>query len=271
MLQEMRIIALLASYNEERFIGACIEHLRSQGLDAYLIDNASTDRTVSIASRYLDNGLIHIETLPRHGQYSWTPILERKEELATELEADWFMHVDPDEIRLPPNSKLTLAKGLVEAERQRFNAVDFLEFTFVPTLEQPNHDHLSFQNTMRSYYPFRPHSPNQLKAWKNQKTRVDLVSSGGHRVSFPGIRVYPIPFKMRHYLFLSLEHATRKYFQRRYDPAEVSAGLHRARAAFRPEAAKLLSSRDLRAYVSDDLLDPSSPRTRHPLFETEEM
>jgi hypothetical protein len=31
-------------------------------------------------------------------------ILRRKEALASELEADWFLHLDPDEIPLGPRS-----------------------------------------------------------------------------------------------------------------------------------------------------------------------
>jgi hypothetical protein len=42
----MRVVAILAAYNEERFIAGCLEHLIEQGVDAYLIDNESTDRTV---------------------------------------------------------------------------------------------------------------------------------------------------------------------------------------------------------------------------------
>jgi glycosyltransferase involved in cell wall biosynthesis len=45
----MRVIALLAAYNEERFIAGCIEHLFQQSVDVYLIDNSSTDNTVTIA------------------------------------------------------------------------------------------------------------------------------------------------------------------------------------------------------------------------------
>ena len=45
MLPGMRILAIIATYNEERFIGGCLEHLFSQGVEAYLCDNQSTDGT----------------------------------------------------------------------------------------------------------------------------------------------------------------------------------------------------------------------------------
>ena len=71
-----RVVALLATYNEERFVAGCLEHLFQQHVEVYLIDNCSSDQTVAIASRYLGRGLIGIETFPRTGMYSWRPILE---------------------------------------------------------------------------------------------------------------------------------------------------------------------------------------------------
>jgi glycosyltransferase involved in cell wall biosynthesis len=96
------VVALLATYNEERFVAGCPEHLLQQQIDVYLIDNCSTGQTVAIVSRYIGHGLIGIETIPRRGTYSWLPILERKEQLANTLDFDWFMNIDADEIRLPP-------------------------------------------------------------------------------------------------------------------------------------------------------------------------
>src|SRR5918911_1328348 len=79
----VRVVALVATYNEERFIGSCLEHLIEQGVQVYLIDNSSSDRTVEIAERYLGRGLIDIETFPRAGGvYKWRSILERQEQLA---------------------------------------------------------------------------------------------------------------------------------------------------------------------------------------------
>jgi glycosyltransferase involved in cell wall biosynthesis len=259
----MRVIALLATYNEERFIAGCLEHLFRQGVEVYLCDNESTDQTVAIAERYLGHGLIGIETLPRAGMYSWRPILERKEQLATTLEADWFMHVDADEIRLPPHSDRTLAQAFAGVQAQGYNAVNFLEFTFIPTQEAPDHDHPDFQKTMRWYYPFLPTFPHRLNAWKRQSGREELAWSGGHRVRFPGLHMYPESFRMRHYLFLSVPHAIRKFVARVYDPAELAVGWHGWRTSVRPEMIKLPPEADLRTYLSDDQLDSSNPRTQH--------
>ena len=263
----MRVVAILAAYNEERFIAGCLEHLFEQGVEAYLIDNCSTDRTVEIAERYLKRGLVGIETFPRAEVHKWQQILERKEELAATLEADWFMHLDPDEIRLPPRSDRTLAQAFAEVDAQGYNAVNFMEFAFVPTKEAPDHDHPHFQQTMRWYYPYqrsfpqwRPHRRN---AWKRQAEKVDLAGRGGHRVRFQGLHMYPEFFKMRHYLFLSVPHALRKWVNRNYDETEVEKGWHGWRASLTPEKIRLPSQKELRYYTSDDELDTSNPLTRH--------
>ena len=72
----MRVIALLARYNEERFLDTCLKHLFQHGIEVYLIDNESHDRTMDVAMSYHPGqGLVGVETLPRNGVYSWRPFL----------------------------------------------------------------------------------------------------------------------------------------------------------------------------------------------------
>jgi glycosyltransferase involved in cell wall biosynthesis len=262
----VRILALLATHNEQRCIVPCIEHFVRHGVDVYLIDNESQDDTVARARAFLDRGLVGIETMPREGRYQWRKILQRKAALAGELDADWFVHADADEISLPPAGDETLAAAIARVDAGGDNAINFLEFTFVPTVQSPNHDHPDYLRTMRRYYPFLPSFPNRLKAWKRQPDVVDLASSGGHVVSFPGLRMHSASFPMRHYLFLSVEHAIRKYVRQIYDPDEVAMGWHRARARLRPEDIRLQDEAELRAYVSDATLDPTNPLRVHPIF-----
>jgi glycosyltransferase involved in cell wall biosynthesis len=266
----LRVVALISAYNEERFVAGCIEHLAAQGVDVYLIDNESSDATVARAEPYLGHGLIDIESLPRDGAFSLRTILARKEELATTLEADWFMHHDTDEIRVAPRSRQTLRDALAEVDDAGFNAVNFLEFTFVPTIEAPDHDHPRFRETMRHYYPFLPEFPHRLNTWKRQDERVDLAASAGHRIAFAGLRMAPESFRLRHYLFISREHAAEKYSARVRTPVETAAGWGGWRTAIAQstrqellERIRLPHQRELRECVSDDLLDPSEPLTTH--------
>lgn len=259
----MRVVALLATYNEERFIAASLDHFFGQGVDVYLIDNCSTDSTVEIAKNYLRRGLIGFETMPRNGVFDLRAILQRKEELANTLEADWFMHVDADEIRVPPAGGMTLSRAFAEVDKEGYNAVNFQEFTFIPTKEAPDHDHADFASTMRWYYPVLPTFPHRLNAWKRQPQRVDLTTKAGHRVRFPALSMYPRSFVLRHYLFLSVPHAIRKYGQRNHHPGALARGWHGWRERFDPNRVSLPSETELQRYISDDLLNASNPRRQH--------
>jgi glycosyltransferase involved in cell wall biosynthesis len=262
----MRVLALIATYNEERFIGGCLEHLFAHGVEAYLCDNQSTDRTVEIAARYRGAGLRGIEVVPRDGTFRWRRLLRRKEALAAALAADWFLHLDADEVPLPPRSGETLAAALAAVDASGYNAVEFSELTFVPTREAPDHDHPGFRRTMRWYYPFAPTAPHLVRAWKRQEQLVDLAGTGGHVVGFPGRRISPERFRLRHYIFLSREQAVRKYVGKVYDPEELRDGWHGWRATLTADDVRLPPQAALRAATSDDELDASSPRTSHCLL-----
>jgi glycosyltransferase involved in cell wall biosynthesis len=249
---------MIQTYNEQRFIAGCIEHLHDQGVEVYLIDNESTDDTVAIAERYLGNGVAGIETLARRECFELEAQCARQEELAQTLDADWFIHHDADEIRVSPKRGQTLAEAISEIDAQGYNAVNFLEFTFIPTLESPDHDHPDFVKTMRHYYPLLPVFPHRLNAWKRQDVRVKL-GPAGHRVDFPDLKMAPESLYMRHYQFLSAEHARQKYVARRFSEAEVEGGFHGWRARIKPEEIALPSEKELRRYEGDHLLDPSDP------------
>lgn len=260
----MRIVAILAAYNEQRFIGGCLDHFHEQGVETYLIDNCSEDETAAIAEQRLGQGLIGIERYPREGVYDWRGILRRKEELAVELDADWFIHADPDEVRLPPPDSGNLSAAIEAVDGDGYNAVNFIEATFVPTLEEPDHDHPRFGRTLRTYYPFSPQVPHQLKAWKVAAAPVpSIASTGGHRVEFPALRMCPVSFPMKHYLFLSVPRAIEKYVRRSYAPAEVESGWHGWRARIEEGDLVLPSESELRIADSDEGLDFSRPRKRH--------
>src|SRR4029077_4183776 len=102
----------------------------------------------------------------------------------------------------------------------------------------------------------------QVNAWK-ANPEVELAASGGHRASFPGLRMHPRSFPMKHYLFLSVPHAIEKYVERRYDPGEVESGWHGWGAHPTAGDIRLPSQSELRVNHSEDDLDPSEPRKTH--------
>jgi glycosyltransferase involved in cell wall biosynthesis len=262
----MRVVAIIQAFNEERFVARCIEHLREQGVFVYFIDDASSDATLTIAERYLGRGVIEIERLSPHDDHNWREICRRKEDLATRIDADWLIHHDVDEFRISPGRGQSLVDALGQFDKAGYNAVNFQEFTFVPTLEAPDHDHPEFERTMRSYYAFAPFHPHRLNAFKRQDGPVELAWSGGHQVRFEGLAPAPVSLYMRHYLFLSREHAIRKYVRHRPFAAEtLAAGWHSFRPRLRPEMIVLPPARNLLRYRGDRKLDASAPRVRHVL------
>ena len=66
---------------------------------------------------------------------------------------------------------MTLVEAIAEVERLGYNAINFQEYTFVPTVEAPDHDHACFLKTMRHYYAFLPSFPDRLNVWKRQEVR----------------------------------------------------------------------------------------------------
>jgi hypothetical protein len=214
----------------------------------------------------------------------WRKMLMRKEELASELDAEWFMHADIDEIRIPPLQNNTLAEAIVKVDSEGYNAINFMEYTFLAVQESPNHDHSNFQETMRWYYPYAPRHPHRLNAWKKQPRRwsgtknfvrelvqnlrlgspsVNLAASGGHLVNFPNIHLYPIDFKLKHYMVLSLDHIIRKYVKIKYDPKAVKGGMHGWRATSKENDFHLPSQSQMHLYTSDDELVPKNPLREH--------
>jgi hypothetical protein len=215
---EFEVVAIMKTYNEADIIAPVLHHLISGGIKVYLIDNWSTDATVEIARSFLGRGLIQIEQFPpegRDGTYHWNPMLQRTEEVALELNANWYIHHDADEYRESPWENLNLRDGLYHADQCGFNAVDFTLVNF-----QPVDDNFVSGSDFVSYFPYwefgrRVGHFQQIKAWKNTGQRVNLTDTNGHLVSFHGRRVYPYKFLLRHYTFRTQEQAYRKMHQER--------------------------------------------------------
>ncbi len=236
MNDSFRVIAIIAAFNEEDIISSVIRHLVDNGIDVYLIDNHSTDDTVEEASQWLGRGLVHIERFPEPlspgcespGCFDWSGILRRKEELATELSADWLIHHDADEIRESPWPGLTLKEAIRWVDKLGYNCIDFQVLNF-----RPVDDNFQRGDDPRNYFTLFENIDHfdkvQLKCWKVSKTPASLVPSGGHEVRFEGRRVFPISFLLRHYPIRGQRHGLKKVFaerKNRFLESERSKGWH---------------------------------------------
>jgi len=220
MKDRFRVIAIVSAYNEADIISPVIGHLVENGVDVYLIDNRSTDGTVEQARPWLKKGLLEIEEFPKEAPrngpptFDWGAILQRKEELAKKLPADWFIHHDADEFREAPWPGMSLKDAIRWVDRLGYSCIDFRVLNFPPVDDgfRPGAD--PREHLTRWEEP-NVHDTVQLKSWKNTGAPVSLAASGGHEVGFRGRRVFPIQFLLRHYPIRSQEHGRRKVFEER--------------------------------------------------------
>ncbi|HEX9147800.1 MAG TPA: glycosyltransferase family 2 protein [Thermoanaerobaculia bacterium] len=230
-----RVVAIVSAFNEADIISPVIEHLVQNGVDVYLIDNHSTDGTAEEARRWLRKGLIGIEQFPADrpaGEgpppFDWEAILRRKEELAKELSADWFIHHDADEFREAPWPGMNLRDAIRWVDCLGYNCIDFRVLNF-PPLGNGFEPGAPPERAFTHWEDPVVYDTLQRKAWKAQKTPVSLAASGGHEARFPGRRVFPIRFLLRHYPIRSQEHGMRKVFderRKRFVEKERAKGWH---------------------------------------------
>ncbi len=257
-----RVVALLTARNEELYLDRCIRHLISQEVHVCIIDNDSTDRTVEIARSFLGKGVIAVEGYPYPGFFDLRGILKNEEKLSYEMDADWFMHYDADEIREAPRQYNTLKEAIYDVDRAGFNAINFEEFVFVPTDENESFENKDYVKEMKYYYFFQPVPNREIKAWKKTKP-INLADSGGHSVAFANRRIFHQNFVLRHYLTLSKKHLVAKYVGRIFSPEELRDGWHRKRAKLTPEDIRFPDECELCRYNDDRIWDVTSPWERH--------
>jgi hypothetical protein len=221
----------MTAFNEADVIVPVVRHLVEQGIRVHLIDSWSTDGTQELVRQSFDESLVGIERFPPDQPcqvYDWTRLLRRVDAVGAASQADWIVHHDADEIRQSPWSSLNLRDAFYLVDQTGFNCVDHTVLQFRPVGGEQ-----SFPDPSASMRWFewgtRPGHFHQLKAWRRQPGGVCLAAYGGHEASFPGRRVFPYKFLLRHYPIRSQEHGERKVLaerQPRWHAAERAAGWH---------------------------------------------
>ncbi len=228
-----------------------------------MIDNESTDASRRIAKGYLGHGVCRIETLPFIGYFDLVAQCRQQEQFAGEIDADWFIHHDADEIMQSPLGGSTLAESIVAVDAAGYNAINCDEFVFVPTSEDVHYENTDYVTGMRRYYFFEPIRMRLVRMWRRQPV-VSLIDTGGHDAVFRARCVHPIPFVLRHYIGLSANHLRNKYSRRVYSQREVSdRNWHGWRAEFSKWDVVLPSVDRLKLYCGDGQWDKSEPKTEH--------
>ncbi|MBF0432583.1 MAG: glycosyltransferase family 2 protein, partial [Fibrobacteria bacterium] len=219
----IKVVSIMSVFNEDDIISQSIGHLIEQGIEVYLLDNCSTDNTIEEASKWLGKGLLHIEKFPDDAGYPnenqksfiLQDILKRKEEIAQEIKADWFINSDVDEFQFSPWENLNLNQAIEFVDELGFNAINHKRLEFQPV----NNEFRPGSDVMSHIKYFTPQpifcGPPLVRIWKNQNAPVHLARSGGHLTEFPGALRAPIRFLMLHYCIRSQTHGEQKIFKER--------------------------------------------------------
>jgi SAM-dependent methyltransferase len=211
-------LAIVAVHNDVDILEAVLWRLLSEGVDVHVIDDWSSDGSYEVVQQIQTRLAPSRLRLERFGgrpgsDFEWAGILRRKEEVATEASAyDWILHQDSDEIRETPWKGLNLAEGLAAVGELGFNAVDHTVLDFRPVADAFARGEDPVTSFRFCEFGRRPGHFLQVKAWLRAPaaSSLDLVASGGHEAAFPGRRVFPFKFLMRHYPLRSTAQATAK-------------------------------------------------------------
>lgn len=220
----------MAAYNEADIVREAVSKLIEQGIDVYLIDNASTDGTADRVADFLGNGLIGIE-IAQHFEngreiFDLTAQLKLKERVARRLGYDWYLQVDADEIRYAPWPACSLLEGINRVDAAGYNLIDFKLFNFRPTQDAVVGSDV--ESSLTRYSESESFNQRQVKAWK-ACPEVDIATLGGHQIIVPNARIFPTRFVLKHYPVRSLEHGRRKIIaerKARFSQAERQRGWH---------------------------------------------
>lgn len=256
--RSLRIVALLTIRNEQMYLARCLEHLYEQGIETCLIDNGSTDNSLKIAETFRNRGVFQIEHLPFNGTFELEKVLLNEEKLAQQIDADWFIHHDADEIRQAPPPYNSLREGIEAVDAQGYNAINFDEFVFLPTTDTESFEGQDYVEQMSYYYFFQPIPLRRVNAWK-KTVNIDLHSSGGHKIKFENQKIFPTNFILRHYIFLSKAHGLGKYLGRVYSVDSIKKkNVKDPRLSFNPSKFSLPNKQILKQLKANhwDTSDP---------------
>lgn len=225
------VVAIMTSYNEADVIRPTIARLWEQGVGTYLIDNWSSDDTYEIAASMAGHGLVGIERFPeqRPTTYDWTQLLQRKEALADELGATWYIHHDADEVRRSPWAGVTIRDALWAVDRAGFTTIDHTVANHYP-IDDSFTSGADLPTALPCFeWGMTEGDELRVNGWKSLGRAVVLHGIGGHWIQFAGAHVFPYNFLLEHYPVRSQAHGVRKVLgdrKPRWNAAERAKGWH---------------------------------------------
>ena len=223
----MKVLVILAVRNEAPYLKVLLPYLFEQNVHIHIIDNDSTDKSQQIFANYSSEYLT-TEKLPFKGQFSLKEQLSKKQEVVLNSDADWIIHHDADEILQSTKPGENLRDLITRVDNLGFNAINFLEYVFLPENELVDYAGSNYLQSMHHYYFFEPKKTRLIRAYK-RNVNLENVSSGGHILRGEGLNLYESNMSLRHYICLSLDRLRRKYGERTFSNEELARGWHRNR------------------------------------------
>lgn len=219
------MVAVLSFRNEAAYLANVLRHFTNNDIYFALIDHGSEDDSRMIAlDAEFSSHLIDIRDLPFHGLFDLTEQLMAKAGFIDDIDADWIIHCDADEIMHSYRVGETLHAAISRIDQAGFNVIDFNEFVFLPVSSDYEPDIAGPQNIL-SYYFFEPFSPRLMRAWK-KSGGFEFVQHAGHLLDGPGMKLVQEKLALRHYLFRNQNHAFSKYAERKFSERDLSTGWH---------------------------------------------
>jgi len=260
----LKITAIIAFHNTEKTLAPVLEHLKNNAIDVAIINNGANKKTMDIVARYMGTTVKIIKDQPYDGIFHLKEQLLLKEQIMREIEADWVIHLDSDEILQSPRESESLRQFIERMDSQGYDVIDCDEFVFVP-MQPDDEEPEDFVRDIRHYYYFRSLSVQHHRVQRVKGACMDWSRTGGHMVSLEGRTLASEKLRKRHYIGISFDHLRGQYLSRINDAAEVKKGWFNTREIggydyiVRPSI-KLLNDLDSDGWKTD------RPYSRHLIF-----
>ncbi|MDZ7628381.1 MAG: sulfotransferase [Parvularculaceae bacterium] len=221
----LKIAAIIMARNAAQTLDRVLSHLQDNQIEGYLVDHGSTDSTPDTLVKHAGNPIVATRFAPFSGVFDLTAQLEIKKALLAEINADWIIHLDADEILESPREHESLRGFIERVDATDANVIDCREYVFTPASEEERFEGSDFVSAMRYYYFFDPPGRTLHRIFRRTLPVDSWAITGGHAVS-DSVVVSPERARMRHYPGLSLDHLRAQYLPRVFSARDVGKNWH---------------------------------------------
>lgn len=212
----MNIDVVTIAHNEEKMIKYFIEHYLPTARTIYVLDHESTDSTAKVAKSYGDK----VKVIPVQFKFSHILLSKIKKEFSKQLDADFVIACDTDELLFP----IDMAKTLSECVENKIT---------VPLTEAYHMLSESFDFSSNIYEIQRAYRDPHFDKKIIFSPKIDIEWSVGQHFTVPslcgnGYKESSKPlFQLRHYKYINIGYVINrnKIVGDRIDALELKMGM----------------------------------------------